>query len=161
MDSRARVGSAAATGLERAAPVVRGEQQEVRAASPANLRPVRDLQHVGGVAAGRRLKQKYPGAVAAFDLWTRLDPKDATPTVEFLGQHPGRTRMLIDWALENPGTTASFNEQTHMAKEAEWTADGLVDRLLAWARANPEAAREAADDPDGFASVIIEALGQP
>ena len=95
-------------------------------------------------------------AAESFDRWVAQDP-DAKAVVAFTTDHPGRTKMLIAWALENQtGNLADFNfTHKNLAGELAKTPDGAA-HLLNWARENAEAAKLLSEAPRGFGATVAQ-----
>jgi hypothetical protein len=89
-------------------------------------------------------------AAQSFDRWVQQD-SEAQAVVAFTIAHPGRTKMLIDWALQNPfGDLNGFNEVSKgLASELTKSPTGTAN-LLSWARQNAGSARYVLSSPYGF-----------
>ena len=96
-------------------------------------------------------KDKNPQAAQALQEWVRKNPNAARRLFAWDGAHPEQTKAMVDWALDKPRDDAIAFHTKHQ----DWpTFQELLDKhrdalndFLAWARQNPEAAKDLMSHP--------------
>jgi hypothetical protein len=109
--------------------------------------------------ATRSVQYRSINVVAAqsFDRWLEQD-SEAQAVAAFTVAHPGRTKMLLEWALQNPfGDLNAFNEShRQLASELANNPNGAAN-LISWARQNAGAVRAMLASPEGFKLLVSQA----
>ncbi len=107
------------------------------------------------VRVNAQWRATYVSAAQSFDRWLEQD-SEAAAVMTFATGHPGRTKMLIEWALQNPmGDLNGFNDSHGgLANELAKNPNGTAN-LISWARQNAGAARTLTASSQGFRIAVV------
>jgi hypothetical protein len=96
-------------------------------------------------------------AAQSFDRWLGQD-SEAQAVAAFTVAHPGRTKILLQWALQNPfGDLNSFNESHRdLCSELAKNPTGAAN-LISWARQNAGSVQAMLASPQGFKLLLPQA----
>jgi hypothetical protein len=106
------------------------------------------------VQASAQFRSSNVIAAQSFDRWLEQD-SEAQAVAAFTVAHPGRTKMLLQWALQNPmGDLNAFNEShKQLASELAKNPNGAAN-LISWARQNAGSVRAMLASPEGFKLLV-------